>query len=510
MTVEIELKFQVGASHWAALRRAVGTPEARRQVLAARYFDTAAQDLARARVALRLRSEGGTWVQTLKAEGATAMHRLEHNVALPGRGRPSLDLARHAGTEAAARLAQALAGSAEPELQERYATRVTRLTRRLQHQGAEIELALDSGSLRAQGRQQPIRELEFELLSGPPEALADLAGQWVDRHGLVLDVRSKSERGSLLAAGQDVAAPVPAAPLVLPRERGAVAAVQAMLRNALAQVLPNASQVAAGGHGPEHVHQLRVGLRRLRSAQRLFGAAWPALEAALQAPALAALLRALGATRDRDVLAEVLGPALAAPPAPPVPPAPPAPPPPADASADALVTGADADAVAVLRAPATQRLWLALLVLAQSAAATRVDGEPADAARALLPAVRRLYRQVQREARRFDELDEAGRHRLRRRIKRLRYGLEFLADALPRRRLRRLLAALRAAQDRLGACNDADVALQHCRRRCEADPTAWYAVGWLAARQAPLRAGAAQAVAALAGLPQPLRRRRVR
>ena len=46
-------------------------------LLAARYLETADGDLARARVALRLRLEGDAWVQTLKAEGRVALQRLE-------------------------------------------------------------------------------------------------------------------------------------------------------------------------------------------------------------------------------------------------------------------------------------------------------------------------------------------------------------------------------------------------------------------------------------------------
>ena len=143
MSREIELKFRIPAGRWAALRRAVETRTAQVQPLAAVYFDTADDALAQARMALRLRREGGQWVQTLKAECANPMQRLEHNVlrdAVDGE-RPALDLSLHDGHGAGALLARALAGAAP--LVERYATEVQRTRRVLRLAGASIEIALD-------------------------------------------------------------------------------------------------------------------------------------------------------------------------------------------------------------------------------------------------------------------------------------------------------------------------------------------------------------------------------
>ena len=75
MSSEIELKFRIPPARLAALRRAVATRSAQVLPLAAVYFDTPDEQLARARVALRLRREGAVWVQTLKAEGGSASSR---------------------------------------------------------------------------------------------------------------------------------------------------------------------------------------------------------------------------------------------------------------------------------------------------------------------------------------------------------------------------------------------------------------------------------------------------
>lgn len=244
--VEIELKFQVPASARAAVQRAVATASAQTLPLAASYVDTADERLARAGLALRLRREGRRWVQTLKGRGDGLMTRLEHELLLPP-GRPQLDPQRHAGTAVGARLLALLADGTP--LQERYRTQMRRTRRRLRSGGASIELAFDSGSIVAGTRRLPVCELEFELLAGPPQPLLALAARWVQRHGLWLDVRTKSERGHRLALGLDV---VPAV-----RARG----------NALAQLLPNAAELAAGSGTAEHLRLLRAALRRLRATQ---------------------------------------------------------------------------------------------------------------------------------------------------------------------------------------------------------------------------------------------------
>jgi CHAD domain-containing protein len=72
---------------------------------------------------------------------------------------------------------------------------------------------------------------------------------------------------------------------------------------------------------------------------------------------------------------------------------------------------------------------------------------------------------------------------LRRRVKRLRYGIEFAADLFGRKPARRALKRLRVLQDRLGRIVDITVALDAFRRGSDDDPHALFGVGWLAARK---------------------------
>nr|MDH4390532.1 CHAD domain-containing protein [Aquabacterium sp.] len=164
---------------------------------------------------------------------------------------------------------------------------------------------------------------------------------------------------------------------------------------------------------------------------------------------------------------------------------------------------------------ATQQLWLALLGLglppaapspvraARDRAVAPVLLAPPAAAAALAIPLHKLLRQVRRDARRFDSLDDEARHRLRRRIKRLRYLTELSAGLWPAKRLAKFLKRLKPAQALLGEVNDTVVALAHCRALAATDPHAWFAAGWLSARHAALLPGSAAALDRLARTPQP-------
>lgn len=478
---EIELKFQIPAAARDRVQRAVATKTARVLPLAAAYADTADERLARAGFALRLRREGTRWVQTLKGRGDGLMDRLEHEIELPDTdAAPVLDPARHAGTPAGDALARLLADGAP--LVERYRTEIVRVARRVRSGAAFVEIALDEGRIVAGERSAAVCEIEFELLSGPPSGLLALAAQWVARHGLWLDVRTKAERGTRLARGLERVPALHAEPMRLPPRPTTTQAFGAMLQSALQQVLPNAAELASGSGDAETLHQLRVGLRRLRSALRVF-ASWAPDEAAARAleQALAEPFAALGAARDADVAAAGLLAELAAAGAPPL-----AWPRAADAAAPAELLAGAGFTTLMLRTMA-----LALVALQTPGAAL----EPAAAA-LLAPA----WRRARADARRFARLDAAQRHRLRKRLKRLRYAIEFLQPVLRPRRTRAALKALRRALEALGEANDRSVARQTLAARAAADPAdpaLAFALGWLAGRDEALLARAAAALAPL-------------
>lgn len=486
---EIELKLQVPAAALAAVERAVATPAAVRTRLQAVYFDTPDRRLAAAGIALRLRKEGRRWVQTLKAGPAHGMARGEHNVPLvvpAGQVPQEADPARHAGSPPHAALSAALAprdGEAQaPALVAQYRTDVRRLHRPLRSRHGTVELALDRGEIVARGadgveRRWPVCELEVELLRGAPQAVVEVARRLALRHGLWLDVRTKAERGDRLARGLTPGEPVPpvkAEPLRLRKDMPARDAWDAVLRNVLAQATPNWSEIAAGSSAAEPVHQLRVALRRLRSAQRCFEG-WPGVPAAPDwADAAAALFRELGRARDLDVLRGGLqrevDTALAA----------------IGEAPLALPAAADLPHWADAERTRHGAVFFDLLAeLSRPAAPTAAADHAVPGALPTLAAQRlqAWHAQALRDAKRFDTLSDEQRHRLRKRLKRLRYTVEFTAGLFPRRAVERYLDALREAQEHLGEFNDVCVALAAYRPLAAQQPQAWFALGWLAARR---------------------------
>jgi inorganic triphosphatase YgiF len=161
------------------------------------YYDTPERALLRAGLALRLRSDGARWLQTLKTEGqaAAGLHlREEWEWPLPG---AALDFGLLATTPVAklfraSRMRAALAPV--------FTTEFERTSLRLGFaDGSLAELCLDRGEIRSGRRASAICETEIELLAGSPVRLYELALDLLERVPLRLGQASKAERGYALA-----------------------------------------------------------------------------------------------------------------------------------------------------------------------------------------------------------------------------------------------------------------------------------------------------------------------
>jgi len=519
---EVELKFQVPQGKRKAVESAVAGPQpARRIRLQAAYFDTPGSVLAQSGMALRLRKEGRVWVQTLKAVLPDGGHmtRAEHNVTRTETGTaiPAINPQLHADTPVGAALLKVLKGRkahADGPLQQVMATDIWRRARTVRVAGGTVELAFDAGVITAgpadAPRRQPVCELEIELKSGQPQAVVSAAGRWVARHGLWLDTRSKAEMGQLLWRDVPMADSRRALDVGLERSMSPAQAMDAVLRSCLDQISVNASQIASGLHDAEHVHQLRVGLRRLRTALRFFDGSHlvEAMDAASRVALsvdAAELFRQLGAARDQEAVAGplllALKRALEAVGQP--------------GEAPALPAGeVAAEPAALVRRVQTQRLLLALIGRLQGdppkppvrvsawgtsvSAVTHSGHTPLDQIDApselplrerLAQRLNRWHRGVVADAQSFDLLDDEGRHRLRKHIKRLRYAAEFCASVFDEAAVQSYLKGLRALQERLGTLNDVAVGISLYSAAAPHDTRALFALGWLAAqRERALRA----------------------
>ena len=518
--IEVELKFQVPTDARRDVEAAVARGASQRTRLQAIYFDTPDRRLAVAGVALRLRKEDGRWVQTAKGVGEDPMQRLEHNVPLagtlgaPADTLPGADPLRHAGTPVGDRLNAALAPrkgeEAAPPLVAHYRSDVWRRHRPLRTTLGWVELAFDSGHLIAGDERLPVCELEIELLRGQPGAVIAVARRWVERYGLWLDVRSKAERGDRLARGVARGPVVMASPVAIDRGMSADAARHAVIVNCLQQILPNASEVASevgtkvaseaagevakGDAIKDHVHQLRIGLRRLRTALRFFDG-WTPPPDPDWAESLTRLFSQLGVARDRDALAASLLPALRKAGAPlfELPPAPPGPTP------AELLRASEATLTLLMSLEFQIEAQTPRSAIALAEASPQTIDEALPLAQAAARRLDRWHRRIVRDAKHYDTLSDAARHRLRKRVKRLRYATEFSATLYRVNPVARYLARLVPLQESLGRYNDLCVGLKTYRAAVGDDPRAWFAIGWLVARRDKLLAKSANALERFAG-----------
>ena len=469
---EFELKLEIPPQRLAGVLAALREGKTAGKRLRARYFDTQDDALARAGIALRLRKEGRSWVQTAKCGGDGPLARLEHNVPIgapPAAALPDVSLQRHAGTTVGERIRQALElDSLEeaPALVLRFETDVQRLARQVPQGDSLVEIALDRGKLLADGAQATLCEIEFELVEGSPADAVRCACQWLTAHGLWLSTISKSAKGRRLAAARASAPPVSAVEPRLPRRASGEEIAKAVMGACLEQVLTNASEVGAGSVEAEHVHQLRVGVRRLRTALRELGPFARKVDAAWE-KALVDAFRALGRHRDREHLERGMQPQLEAQGAPRLQ---------AKPADDPIEPGQ------TVRSPVFQAALMGLLESIHSAEPERIDS--GKALKMLAARLKKLHGQVTREGVRFQQLDAERQHRVRKRLKRLRYLAEFVAPLFPARKGRDFIAALKPVQDALGRYNDEAMALAAYRALAQQDPAAWFGVGWLTARRA--------------------------
>lgn len=454
---EIELKFLCEPQDVPALLAAAPVGQAETKALTAIYFDTPDSRLRDAHISLRLRESGGKRVQTLKRGDGFA--REEHEARIFGE---ALDLTMPA-VKAALKPAQRKA------LAPVFTVRVTRQQRTFSFEGAEIELALDQGEITADDRRRSLCELELELKSGDPVALFALARQLSLTAPLYLSFDGKATQGQGLRAGTDQA---PRRHDKAPLKRGGTAgeAFQTITRNALVQIAAN-GLVLREVDGEDALHQLRVALRRLRSAMGTFAPVVDDPQLRHLKAELKWLSRACDEARDLDVFSHdnlaIVG---------------------EDAPLAPRVAAARAQAHAKAAVAVASKRFRDLVLettawVETGAWRARSDGGGHRSAREFAAkALDRRWRKVMKLGKDVKGMDDAGRHRARIAAKQLRYAAEAFAPLFADQAGRRFIKRLKALQDTLGGLNDDAVAATLVARLAPDDAPA--ARDLLAAREA--------------------------
>ncbi len=444
--MEIELKLALLPRHAARIRRhpVLDGIKPQRRALLSIYFDTPEFALMRRGIALRVRRVGYHWVQTLKAESRAVgalSSRPEWEMAVAGGASPDFAVLPKAALDL-------LAGIDLQRIAPAFVTEFQRTTWQIERGEDKAELALDLGKIRAGDSHQDISEVEIELKAGAPESLFELAMQLLEQTPLLIEPRSKAERGYALS-GAFVPAPVKASRPAIGPQQSAGEAWNAMMQAALMQLVANVPGFLENAHDTEYLHQLRIALRRLRtgvSLAKALGQAMPAWDASLRDT-----LRALNPARDWDVfLHETLPKTLAAL---------------GVASGNAAVDDAvlalvrdvaahtRLQAQALLRSPAFTRLVLAI---GRSLLTPPDDEHRLDATAWAAKILEKRWQTLRKRCRGFAKLDPAERHMARIAAKKLRYAADALAP-LYGKRGNHFIAALATLQNGLGSANDAHV-----------------------------------------------------
>ncbi|TDN47599.1 triphosphatase [Scandinavium goeteborgense] len=201
MDQEIELKFIVEQDGVETLRTQLNALSAE-HVPAAQllniYYETADNWLRRHDMGLRIRGHNGRYEMTMKIAGKVVggLHsRPEYNI--------DLDKAELALEKLPAEVWPE--GTLPPELASQvnplFSTDFYREKWMVNHNQSRIELALDLGDVKAGSHQEPICELELELLHGQVEDILEVAEQLLSAGVLRQGSLSKAARGYHLAAG---------------------------------------------------------------------------------------------------------------------------------------------------------------------------------------------------------------------------------------------------------------------------------------------------------------------
>jgi len=452
---ELELKLELQPKSVRRLERSLGlfakgVAESKQvKTLVSTYFDTDKRKLRNHGISLRTRREGTRHLQTIKWTTRSAVFdRGQSETQIDG-NEPDWQAAR--GTALEPLLSKSLRRSLKPLFQ----TRVRRTIYPIVTQAAEIELSVDDGSIRAGRRSAPIRELELELKRGESSELFRFARDLARNVPVRLALKSKAERGYELLNGAFPVA-VKARGIELHAGTNVAEAFRVVARACLAQIIANEAGVQS--RDSEALHQIRVGLRRLRAAISFFSDIVSGQQTELIKSELKWITRELSPARDLDVyISEVLAPLCEQ----------------HRGNADFRALYRDFErkraeafdrAAAAVRSQRYRNLLIDVAAWLEAGAWSRPADEAARARHERpieLHATEQLARRrkkMLKKGEEFYQLDAAQRHKLRIAVKKFRYAAEFVANVFPARKPRKgwhaLLGTLKSIQDCLGALND--------------------------------------------------------
>jgi triphosphatase len=499
---EIEVKLELAPASVRTLktiplfRTSKAMPKRADQVSV--YFDTNKQTLRQKGLMLRVRRQGRRYLQTIKSNGNSGIfQRDEWETEIAGK---EPDLSKASGTA----LEPLLSNKVRRRLKPLFETRIHRTVYPVVSDGHAIAVSVDRGTIDTGKRSQPLCEIELELERGNAAELFDVARKLSQALPARLAVKSKSERGYEIIDGKEEL-PAKAQPVDLTASASARDAFKMIGLACLKQIICNEPALLKGD--PEGVHQMRVGLRRLRATMSLFAVLLSDAQSEAIKSELKWLTGELGPARELEVLLNrvvvpmkrrsrrwhgmpSLSQELAE-------------------RRNAALTRAQ-DAVQSVRFRALTidiAAWLqaGFWTNPQDDLVADQGGVPIEMFAS--EQLARRWRKVRKKGKVLAQLDARSRHKLRIQAKKLRYATEFFASLYASKRAvkrrHKFLSSLERLQDGLGDLNDIVV---HEKRIVElgisrqpSNPNRVFAAGVLTGREDARTEAAMKAASAAYG-----------
>ncbi len=318
MSNEVELKLRINKSDIPSLKRQLASIAATRNDVQINapvthktlsiYYDTPYLSLFDHALSLRLRYAARKWTQTIKDAGS-ALSGLHQRLELEWDVKDGkLDFSKITDAAYVDFFNNASLRNALVPL---FSTDIRRTTWHLSYENSDqIELVLDIGELIADTHREPICEIELELKHGNKGRLFELALQLQAHFPLTIENISKAQRAYAYYRSQPPTV-LKAEPIKLRSKDSANDTLKRIVQACLIQLQGNQDMVLHG-HDIEGVHQMRVALRRLRSALKLFNQILHQQIAENILQDLIWITNTLGTARDIDVfISQTLPPIMA-------------------------------------------------------------------------------------------------------------------------------------------------------------------------------------------------------
>ena len=434
--------------------REISSGRAAAQNLGSIFFDTPDHQLRKRNVVIEVSKVGQRYVQSVCASGVTLdgmrVRRLHWENPLPT---PEPEPGAIGDPDLRALATPAPGSRLGPVLQCNIHQSARQLT---SERRRTVDFALQNGEFSADGIKKSFCEILLESKSRDGAATFDMA---LDLHAKVpLRIATISrEWQALQAIGNDGPGWRKAIALNLPNEATVEDTLVDILHHCLDHLMDNEQVTLLCDH-PEGVHQMRVAMRRMRSALRIFRDAMPHEHYVRVTDEVKWQTKSLADTRDLDVfMDEIVGPV-------------------ADAfdgepSFSVLMKRltedrekARAEARKAIFDPRFTKFLLETLGWIEgrkwrnrrSAESSALLQQPIIELSDNLIAKR--FKKVRKQGRKFDTLTVEEKHQLRIDVKKLRYAIDFFSSLYGRGRVKAFIVRLQKLQDGLGYMNDVAVA----------------------------------------------------